>query len=156
MKRIHEEATMSSDLDLASGAAATRQQFRRGLSAPAAGRKFARDFLADIGAGQRCQQVAELLVSELIANSVVHARSTARLSVSVTGETARMEVSDDGPGWPELRQPDDQGGYGLWMINWLARKWGVSGTGGQGKTVWFTLPLSDSSEAGSGQAATSG
>ena len=141
---------MSSDLDLASGVAATRQQFRRGLSAPSAGRKFARDFLADIGAAQRCQQVAELLVSELIANSVVHAHSTARLSVTVTGETARIEVRDDGPGWPKLRAPDEQGGYGLWMVNWLAREWGVRGTGGHGKTVWFALPLSGASEAGSG------
>lgn len=146
---------MSSDLDLASGTT-TRQQFRRGLDAPAAGRKFARNFLADIGADRRCQQVAELLTSELIANSVVHARTAARLSVSVTGETARIEVTDDGPGWPEPRQPDDQGGYGLWMVDWLAREWGVSGTRGQGKTVWFTFPLSEGSGTESGQAASRG
>jgi len=104
---------------------------------------FSRDFLAGTGAGQHRQIVAELLVSELVTRAVTHARTTARLSVSVTGSTARIEVTDDGPGQPELRDPDPgHGGYGLWLVDWLARSWGVNTGNGQDKTVWFTLLLS--------------
>jgi anti-sigma regulatory factor (Ser/Thr protein kinase) len=105
-------------------------------------RRRSRDFLAGTGAGHHCQQVAELLVSELVTNAVTHARTTAGLSVSVTGSTARIEVTDDGPGQPELRDPDPgHGGYGLWLVDWLARSWGVNTGNGQDKTVWFTLLL---------------
>ena len=106
-------------------------------------RRFSRDFLAGTGADQHRQQVAELLASELVTNAVIHVRTTARLSVSVTGSTARIEVTDDGPGQPEPRDPDpDHGGYGLWLVDWLAQSWGVNPGNGQDKTVWFTLPLS--------------
>jgi anti-sigma regulatory factor (Ser/Thr protein kinase) len=106
-------------------------------------RRFSRDFLAGTGADQHCQQVAELLISELDTNAVIHARTTARLSVSVTGSTARIEVTDDGPGQPEPRDPDpDHGGYGLWLADRLARSWGVNTGNGHDKTVWFTLLLS--------------
>jgi signal transduction histidine kinase len=79
-------------------------------------------------------------------NAVEHAHATARLSVSVADASARIEVSDDGPGQPTPRKPDDDGGYGLWLVNWLAQTWGISQTGGRGKTVWFTLPLSSTSQ----------
>ena len=74
---------------------------------------------------------------------MIRARTTARLSVSVTGSTARIEVTDDGPGQPEPREPDhDHGGYGLWLVDWLARSWGVDSGNDRDKTVWFILPLS--------------
>ena len=39
--------------------------------------------------------------------------------------------------------PDpDHGGYGLWLVDWLAQSWGVNTGNGQDKTVWFTLLLS--------------
>ena len=133
---------MSSDLDLVTGIPATGRQFRPGPGAPAVARRFARDFLADTGPDRHCQQVAELLVSELVTNAVIHARTTARLSVSATGSTARIQVTDDGPGQPPPRDPDpDHGGYGLWLVDWLAQSWGVNTGNGQDKTVWFTLLL---------------
>lgn len=105
-------------------------------------RRCARKFLADADADRHCQHVAELLVSELVTNAVVHARTTARMSVSVTGGIARIEVSDDEPGQPVLRELDqDPGGFGLWLVEWLAESWGVI-PDESGKTVWFTVPLS--------------
>lgn len=133
---------MSSDPDSGTGIPATWRQFRPDPGAPRVARRFTRKFLADIGAGHQCQQMAELLVSELVTNAVVHARTTARLSVSVAGGTARIEVRDDGPGWPELREPhQSHGGYGLRLVDWMSQSWGISGGAG-GKAVWFTLPLS--------------
>lgn len=99
-------------------------------------RRFSRDFLAGTGADRHGQQVAELLVSELVTHAVIHARTTARLPVPVTGSTARIEVTEDGPGQPEPRDPDPgHGGYGLWLADWLAPSWGVNPGDGQDKTV---------------------
>ena len=134
---------MSSDLDLVTGIPAAGRQFRPGPALPPWRGGSAGTFLAGTGADQHCQQVAELLVSELVTNAVIHARTTARLPVPVTGGTARIEVTADGPSQPEPRDPDPgHGGYGLWLVDRLAQSWGVNTGNGQDKTVWFTLLLS--------------
>lgn len=132
---------MRSDLDQATGAAATGRQLGACRRTPAVARQFTRGFLADMGASQRCQQAGELIVSELVTNAIVHAHSTARLRISIAGGTARIEVTDDGPGEPVLHDPGPDGGYGLWLTDMLAKSWGVTRAGGPGKTVWFTIPL---------------
>jgi anti-sigma regulatory factor (Ser/Thr protein kinase) len=136
---------MSSELDQVTDAPTTGRSFSRSRTAPAVARRFVRDFLADAGANARCQQVGELLVSELVTNALVHARTSARLRVSVTDGDARVEVTDDGPGQPRLRVPGPDGGYGLWLTDTLSRSWGVTHRddtpGSSGKTVWFTVPL---------------
>jgi len=134
---------MSSDLGLVNGAPATGRRFQpAGPTAPVLARRAVRRFLADAGADRRCQEVAELLASELVTNVMEHARSTARVSVSVTDGLARVEVSDDGPGEPRLRERDDNHGYGLWLVECLAQTWGVRYREGQEKTVWLVIPLS--------------
>jgi len=121
-------------------ARSSRCDFDLARGAPALARRFIRGYLADAGADARCQQVAELLASELVTNAVTHAWSTARLSVTVADGAARVTVTDDGPGRLSPRQPDDDGGYGLWLVDWLARSWGWDRTA-DGKAVWFTAPL---------------
>ena len=136
---------MGSELDQLTGPPATGRRFSSNPTAPALARRFARGFLADAGAGARCQQVAELLVSELVTNALVHAQTTARLWITVIHGVARVEVTDDGPGQPVQRDPGPDGGYGLWLTDTLARSWGVTRPGDTpakpGKTVWFTVPL---------------
>jgi anti-sigma regulatory factor (Ser/Thr protein kinase) len=132
---------MSSELAQATGAPATGQRFSASRRAPAVARRFTRGFLADMGATPWCQQAGELMVSELVTNAVVHANATARLWISVDGGLARIEVTDDGPGEPVLRDPGPDGGYGLWLTDTLAQSWGVTHAAEPGKTVWFTIPL---------------
>jgi anti-sigma regulatory factor (Ser/Thr protein kinase) len=136
---------MSPQLGQVTRGPATGRQFGRSRTAPAVARRFVRGFLADAGATARCQQVAELLVSELVTNALVHARTSARLWVTVTDGAARVKVTDDGPGQPVLRVPGPDGGYGLWLTDTLARSWGVTRRddtpASSGKTVWFTVPL---------------
>jgi serine/threonine-protein kinase RsbW len=136
---------MSSDLEQAVGAPAAGRWFSSRHSAPAVARRFARDFLSEAGASQRCQQVSELLVSELVTNAVVHARTTARVWIAVADGVARIEVKDDGPGEPKLREPGEDGGWGLWLVDWLAQSWGVipreEDPEGHAKTVWFTVSV---------------
>jgi len=133
---------MSPELDHVRPAPATDRWFSRSRIAPALARRFARDYLADAGADARCQQIAELLVSELVTNALVHARSTSRLWISLSDGIARVEVTDDGPGEPALKEPGPDGGYGLRVTDTLARAWGVTRRADSpDKTVWFTVPL---------------
>ncbi|MGH3328450.1 MAG: ATP-binding protein [Streptomycetales bacterium] len=81
-------------------------------------------------------EVAQLLVTELVTNAVVHAGTPARVRLSYDG-TLRLEVSDASPEPPKPREPgpDDIGGRGLVLVSLLAQRWGWRAEPG-GKTVW--------------------
>jgi anti-sigma regulatory factor (Ser/Thr protein kinase) len=83
---------------------------------------------------------AELLVSELAANAVVHARTAMRVSVLERSGRIRIEVRDDDPTLPQRRSPDLMAldGRGVMLVDTLATAWGINGNH-QGKTVWFEL-----------------
>jgi serine/threonine-protein kinase RsbW len=72
-----------------------------------------------------------LLVTELITNALRHGavRPGDNLSVKaqVSGETVRIEVRDPGrDGEVTPRRPGPHGGgYGLYLVDRLARRWGV-------------------------------
>jgi DNA-binding NarL/FixJ family response regulator len=88
------------------------------------------------------RETAELLVSELVTNAIVHAHSPSQLSVRVDGEVVHVEVEDWGGGALVLRDPDPltPGGRGLRFVEALASRWGTASTG-HGKSVWFELPV---------------
>jgi hypothetical protein len=87
--------------------------------------------------------VAELLVSELVGNSVEFASRPIRLRLLYT-DTFTCEVRDDGHTLPLLRtvDADSESGRGLSLVNMLALRWGANRTE-QGKMVWFELPLGE-------------
>jgi anti-sigma regulatory factor (Ser/Thr protein kinase) len=81
-----------------------------------------------------------LLVTELVANSVRHARGTP-ISVTVTldDQRVRTEVSDVGAGFnpPEADpNPLKTAGWGLFLVRKIAARWGSDPATG---TVWFEL-----------------
>ena len=90
-----------------------------------------------------------LLVSELVTNSVRHAaasHSPVGLAVRIATGTIRVEVRDGGtgfePGTPTPRAGDDAagyGGYGLFLVERMASRWGVERD--DGTLVWFELDL---------------
>ncbi len=88
--------------------------------------------------------VAQLLVTEMVANAVRHvgvAELLVRAAVTVAG--LRVEVVDASPvlPTPSLTPSDDQeSGRGLLLLDALARTWGVQPENG-GKCVWFELEL---------------
>ena len=87
---------------------------------------------------------ATLLVSELVANAVVHANSDMVLSVSHDPGSLHVEVEDhDGAPLVARRHPapcDQVSGRGLDLVSTLASSWGVRPTAA-GKAVWFELPI---------------
>ena len=87
-----------------------------------------------------------LLVSELVTNSVRHVAGSekpVKLAVRIAGGKIRVEVHDGGagfaPGRPEPRGAD--GGFGLFLVERMASRWGVETR--DGTRVWFELDLAN-------------
>lgn len=85
-----------------------------------------------------------LLVSELVTNSVRHARAgdddELELEVTVRGEVIHVCVTDHGPGFEaSSRTPEDDpgSGWGLFLVEHLADRWGVDVNGTT--QVWFEI-----------------
>ena len=83
---------------------------------------------------------AQLLTSELVTNSVLHARTPVTVSVARKRGQVRVAVSDGSPIEPSMRRHSMTAttGRGLQMLTSLADDWGSDATT-TGKTVWFTL-----------------
>ncbi len=87
---------------------------------------------------------AELLISELVTNSVRHAGLSSadwvEVHIRADGRTLHVEVADPGAGFDvQIRQPATgaTGGYGLFLVSALASRWGVRQEGTT--AVWFEL-----------------
>lgn len=81
-----------------------------------------------------------LLVSELVTNAVRHARSDRfEVRLDVGPETLRLEVHDEGGGFEPRIEPSDDGtgGYGLFIVDRLADRWGVERDAGG--VIWLEL-----------------
>ena len=107
-------------------------------SVPAA-RHFTTDAIEELGGSWHTED-AELLVSELATNAVLHAGTPMRLSVLRHGPHVRVEVRDDDPTRPggNLPGPLARGGRGIPLVKMLSWAWGVNGND-RGKTVWFEV-----------------
>jgi anti-sigma regulatory factor (Ser/Thr protein kinase) len=84
--------------------------------------------------------VAELLVSELVTNTVLHGQSPARLGVSTADGRVLVVVGDSSSAPPRMAAAgtEDVGGRGLFLVDTLASSWGWSVTA-SGKDIWFEL-----------------
>jgi len=82
---------------------------------------------------------ATLLVSELAANAVDHARTEFELRI-LLGRRLRVEVRDASQVLPARRTVDveSERGRGLHLLDCVAADWGIK-IGRPGKTVWFEL-----------------
>lgn len=85
-----------------------------------------------------------LLVSELVSNAVIHSQapppSEILLYASLLDRDAiRVEVIDQGDGFITIPHDPDQpsGGYGLYLLDRQATRWGVDQVGGT--RVWFEM-----------------
>ncbi|MFJ2733788.1 SpoIIE family protein phosphatase [Streptomyces sp. NPDC087317] len=87
---------------------------------------------------------AVLLLSETLANVLLHTDADALVLAEVSGEKGerrlRVEVTDAGDDLPHKRRPGElaSSGRGLVLIELLADAWGVVPRG-KGKSIWFEL-----------------
>lgn len=109
-------------------------------------RRFVRARLADEAAGAADVSAdidtATLLVSEVVTNAILHARTTVTLTVDIADEVVRITVRDGSPVQPRVHSfaPTSATGRGLRLLDRLAKRWGVDAdpvTGG--KIVWFEV-----------------
>ena len=84
---------------------------------------------------------AGLLVTELVTNSIVHARSPIRVTIAATSHGVRVEVMDASPHVPVRRGYGRTAttGRGVAVVESLAERFGTDPVSGGGKTVWFEL-----------------
>ena len=115
-------------------------RLRGGPEAAARARRALSKLRADID--PPLMETLRLLVTELVSNSVRHARSeTVILRVLVGRAAVLTEVTDEGPGFDpaETGTPDtDESGWGLFLVERLADRWGVNQDLAATK-VWFEL-----------------
>ena len=111
--------------------------------APASAR-LAREHVRRVTGPPEDPRVA-LVVTELVNNAVLHARSRPRLAVTIDGGSLVVGVFDDSPGSPVLTPLSDApttSGRGLALVDALADRWGVRvEPDGSGKTVWAVISL---------------
>jgi anti-sigma regulatory factor (Ser/Thr protein kinase) len=90
--------------------------------------------------GVAADDVAVLLVSELVTNAFVHGAPPVELRARRTAEGLRVEVRDGAPEQPVMRDTplDLPGGQGLRLVDALATRWGWSAAE-VGKAVWFEI-----------------
>ena len=86
--------------------------------------------------------IISLLVGELSANAVLHARSDFTVRVDLDQSRLRVEVDDRCPNLPELQplDPNRASGRGIRIVDKFASAWGVEPLR-QGKRVWFECPV---------------
>ena len=129
-----------------SGAQGAVRTFALSRDAPAAARHFAVGALRRWGIADLADDVA-LVVTELAANAVRHARSGFTVILSSRPSrpgVVRISVRDASP----LPPSGDSGSgsalpvaplHGLGAVNAMASHWGVESFGSSGKTVWVEL-----------------
>ncbi len=102
-------------------------------------RRFVETVLTDAGLVD-LMYTATLLVSELVANAVLHTSTPIDVVVKPGDDRARVEVHDGSPQLPVRKNYSNLSGTGrgLMLVERMAADWGAERTDG-GKVVWFEL-----------------
>jgi anti-sigma regulatory factor (Ser/Thr protein kinase) len=109
-------------------------------SAARTARRFTATACGSSGQPALTCETAQLLVSEVVTNAVVHGASAPRLTIWTTDRGVRIEVGDTSPD-PPLQSASDAeagSGRGLAILDACASSWGCR-TKRHGKVVWFTV-----------------
>jgi anti-sigma regulatory factor (Ser/Thr protein kinase) len=121
-------------------------ELKRDLQAPAVARAAATGRCRGLDLSDSLCDTLVLLVSEVVTNAVRHSNAPRDtpiiLTTSITEKAIRVTVIDTGDGFtPTPRDPSAlHGGYGLYLVDKEARRWGVDRLGGT--RVWFELDRS--------------
>jgi anti-sigma regulatory factor (Ser/Thr protein kinase) len=118
---------------------------RPGPSAPSTSREFTSEVCAEWGLG-RVTGLAELIVSELVTNAVLHARTEIGMTLRLSEETLSIAVRDRdmrpmaAPSATTFGAPTDEHGRGLLLLDAMADAWGSTPTA-DGKVVWASIGI---------------
>ena len=92
--------------------------------------------------------LAELLITELVANAIRHVPGACAVELTRRDEVLHIAVIDSGAGMPDLQNPGVSafGGRGLHIVAALSASWGTDHLDDGSKAVWAELraPLKES------------
>lgn len=106
-------------------------------------RHWSTEVLVRVGAIELVDTM-ELLVSELVSNVVLHARTPCQLTIRLDDARIRVEVQDESDRLPDPRgrtDPMAQSGRGMQLVDGLSAAHGVVPQPQGGKQVWFELDV---------------
>lgn len=127
----------------------TEQVFTEGSASVAAARRFVARTLTAWGQHHATWD-AQLIVSELATNAVLHAGTPFTVRMALSDAGVRLEVDDGVTRAPRERHygPDATTGRGVGLVATVSSAWGVSMRPG-GKSVWCELMAPYDPDAGS-------
>jgi MEDS: MEthanogen/methylotroph, DcmR Sensory domain len=134
--RLHRQVVVGPSAVASPGSEAVRS-FARYREAPADARHFAVGAARRLGAEDVADDAA-LVVTELAANAVIHARSGFTIALAARPDAVRISVRDARP-LPKGKTLAPTPLHGLGAVDALARRWGVQPLGREGKSVWAEL-----------------
>ena len=122
--------------------------------APATARRSVEGVVLDLDPEAR--ETVQLLVSELVTNSVRHGRLSLTewidLCVETTPRAVRVSVSDPGVGFrrPDAPpRPGEPSGWGLYLLEQMSDRWGVKTN--HRTVVWFEIERDEPTRANPGR-----
>lgn len=106
----------------------------------AVARRFVIERCREWGCGDVVED-AELVVSELVTNALIHSESRCELRAGLSEAALRLQVVDHGEGMPDPMSAGDtdEHGRGLVLVSALCAAWGVEVLPDGGKIVWAEL-----------------
>src|SRR6185436_5547532 len=109
-------------------------------------RRFTLSVLGDL-ARQELAAEAELIVSELVTNALLHGKPPVVVRVTARGPGVRIEVADGSRSVPVPGRPgsDAMTGRGMVLVESVSARWGVDLLP-DGKAVWCDLESSAAEE----------
>jgi anti-sigma regulatory factor (Ser/Thr protein kinase) len=126
-----------------------RLSLKATTSAPSQARRAIDEMKVDLG--NKLTENVRLLVSELVTNSIRHSGTPEdrpiEFALSASPDVVRIEVVDRGSWRIPTPVPDGTSGWGLYLVDRLADRWGVEH--GEGTRAWFEIDRSPPSPNGS-------
>jgi anti-sigma regulatory factor (Ser/Thr protein kinase) len=119
-----------------------RARFEPEPTAPAQARALVRES-ARVWDCEELAETAQVVMSELVTNAVLHAGTDVDVAVSQPAPgRLRLEVADSSPQLPMSAEPTEAGvtGRGLIIVDAFAAAWGVRSQA-DGKVVWAELSV---------------
>ncbi|MDT7547475.1 MAG: hypothetical protein QOE99_3585 [Actinomycetota bacterium] len=114
-------------------------------------RRLVRQTLTEAGESSALE-AAELAVSELVTNAILHAATLVQLSVDVTADAVTVTVRDWHPQLPTQRHWGENAttGRGLGLVASVTDDYGVDAQDPAGKSVWFRILRSAAASSADG------
>jgi anti-sigma regulatory factor (Ser/Thr protein kinase) len=122
-----------------------RLSLERNVYAPSLARAAVLSFVEESEITPAGASTLALLVSELVSNAVLHSDAPFDSDILLCARMLddrliRVEVTDRGSGFTVApRDPAQDGGYGLYLVEKESSRWGVARA--EGTRVWFELAV---------------